>query len=259
LPQQKGFFCHQKDENFFCCGETVVVSLTAHICKNGQIARRKFMTTEQQIPVLLARLVEYQSVFNSLPTEDAQWLIQNTKEAIAVCIEAIKNRPKFELLLEPMGTVIISARTEKFVARDHFIVDKSKKAKVKISYLGENFTENFLGKIEDPFVGSILRYGKLKKYSVDAPIISELGGEAKAETTLAETFSLMEKQGNGGEGDLLTNGYANIFYIRGERLVLWAVDCRWLDGGWSVYANPVTDPRRWSAGRRVFSRSSSES
>ncbi len=172
-----------------------------------------------------------------------------------------KNPPSIssELLLELIGTIAISATTEKFIARDHFILNTSKKAKVKISYLGENFTENFLGKVEEPFAGSVLYYWKLKKSFVDTPIIAELSGEKKAETSLTELWAMLGKQPHGGDGALLINGYANIFYIRGARLVLWAVLCRWSDDGWDVSAYPVTAPYSWHAGLQFFSRSSSES
>ena len=59
--------------------------------------------------------------------------------------------------------------------------------------------------------------------SVDGPILAELGGEAKAETTLTEVYSLMEAQKNGENGPLLTNGYANIFYVRDVNGALRAV------------------------------------
>ncbi|GBE17095.1 hypothetical protein BMS3Abin15_00931 [bacterium BMS3Abin15] len=126
-------------------------------------------------------------------------------------------------LLEFVGTAIISAIAKKFIAKDNFIVDTSKKAKVKISYLEDNFRENFLGKTEEAIPEIVLRYHKLRKSSVDKPILAELGGKEKAETTLTEMFALMEKQGNGESGCLLTNGYANIFYIHDVNGVLWAV------------------------------------
>jgi len=83
-----------------------------------------------------------------------------------------------------------------------------------------------------------------------------LGGEAKAETTLFEMYQLLKKQASGGEGELLTNGYANIFYIKDMSGVLRAVSGNWGDGGWRVYAIAVEDPGDWDAGYRVFSRNS---
>lgn len=162
-------------------------------------------------------------------------------------------------ILELVSTVVVSATTSKFVAKEKFVRDTGRKAKVKISYLGNNFTEWFLsgsGKTEDPGSVQTLRYHKLRKSSVDDPIITELGGEAKAETTLTEMFSLMEKQKNGEDGVLLNNGYANILYIRDQNGVLRAVGVFWNGVGWYVYARSVEGPDRWSDGLQVFSRNS---
>ncbi|MEE8131542.1 MAG: hypothetical protein V3T98_00625 [Candidatus Paceibacterota bacterium] len=160
-----------------------------------------------------------------------------------------------DTILEFIGAVNIPAR-EKFIAKDNFFVDTSEKARVKISYLGDNFRANFLNKIEEPIVETALCYHKLKKSSRDIPIINELGGENRAETSLSTMFFLIEKQRNGESGALLTNGYANIFYLRNVAGVLWAVRCYWSGGGWRVYAYSVGDPSAWGGGCRVFSRNS---
>lgn len=176
------------------------------------------------------------------------------------CIEAFEKFPKpvLEPLLDFIGTVEIPATTEMFVARDKFVRNTDKKTRVKISYLGDNFAKQFLSKIEKSLVGGMLRYGTLRKSSVDSPIIAELGGEQKSETTLAEMFALMERQGNGQRGPLLTNSYANIFYIRDINGVLWAVDCDWDGDGWRVRADSVGVPDSWYDGSQVFSRNPSE-
>ena len=219
--------------------------------------------TEQQIPKLVASLVEHQNKLAPLSKEDGQWVIQNTTDAIALFIRAIQGRqetePRSENILDLVSTVTIPATTEEFIARDHFVVDTSKKAKVKISYLGDNFRKNFLGKTEEVIPEITLRYHKLRKSSVDKPIIAELGGEKKAETTLAEMFALMEMQPNGEKGALPTNGYANIFYIYCPTGVLSTVRCSWGGVGWSVGACSVEAPDGWDRGSRVFSRNSSES
>jgi hypothetical protein len=162
-------------------------------------------------------------------------------------------------LLEPVSTVATSATTGAFVAKEKFIQDTGRKAKVKVSYLGDNFIAWFLkgkGKTEDPITEQTLRYGKLRKSSVDAPILAELGGEAKAETTLTGVFFLMEKQASGEEGVLLNNGWANIFYVKDNAGVLRAVGVRWNDDGWIVNAYSVENPFSWDGGIRVFSRNS---
>lgn len=161
---------------------------------------------------------------------------------------------KPELLLELVGTVDVPATTNTIVVKDH-IVNIRKKRKV---YTWDDFEKWFLGKKIEPISKSELHYHKLRKGSVDGPIIAELGGKEKAETTLAEMFTLMEMQANGEEGVLLTNGYANIFYIRDIKGVLRAVCCDWGGGGWRLGANSVEHPLEWNAGCQVFSRNSSE-
>ena len=163
---------------------------------------------------------------------------------------------KINTILQFLSEVAIPA-TQRFVAKDKFVVNTKRNAPVKISYLGDNFTAWFLngeGKIEDPISEQTLRYHKLRQSSVDGSIIAELGGEAKAETTLSEMFSLMEKQKNGEDGCLLNNGYANIFYIKDQAFVLRTVYAYWNDGGWNVYARPVDYPISWNPCLYVFSR-----
>lgn len=159
-------------------------------------------------------------------------------------------------LLDYLGTTTTLATTQKFVAKYKFRKDSKE---VKFYGIWDNFTNRFLagnGKIEEPLGEQVLRYGNLTKNSVDGPIIEELGGEAKAETTLTELYDLLKKQANGEDGDLLTNGYANIFYIRDIEGVLRAVRVYWFDCGWDVYASSVGRPYVWHAGSRVFSRNS---
>jgi len=217
-----------------------------------------------QIHLLVGKLVEFQRHFDAMPKEDRQWVIQNTTTAIDLFIKAVKNRGdgavvEPEKILELVGTTTISATTERFVAKEKLVIDTSPTAKVKISYLGDNLKTWFLsgdGKIEEPIAGSTLRKDKLRQSSTDGPIISELGGEAKAETTLTEIYALMVKQPKGGEGHLLGNGWANIFYVRDQKGVLCTVRVGWDGGGWDVDASSVLFPDGWDVGYQVFSRNS---
>ena len=166
-------------------------------------------------------------------------------------IEVIK-----ESILNWLGTTTTSATTEKFVSKDKFFKDSKE---VKFYGIWDNFTNWFLaddGKTEEPISEQTLRYGNLTKNSVDGPIIEELGGEAKAETTLSDLYDLLKKQSKGEDGDLLTNGRANIFYIKDACSVLRAVGVYWYDSGWRVGADSVESPGEWGAGGRVFSRNS---
>lgn len=159
-------------------------------------------------------------------------------------------------LLEPIRTVCVFATTERFVAKERFVLGTGSDAAVKISYLGDGyFKDRFLKKIEKPFAGSVLRAFRLRESSLDQPIITELGGEAKAETTLTEISALISMQPNGEEGVLLANGGANIFYVKDKDGVLRAVDVYWRDDGWGVDAFAL-DGFHWRDGRQVFSRNS---
>lgn len=158
-------------------------------------------------------------------------------------------------ILQPSGKVKVPAL--QFVAKDHFIVDIGPGARVKINGMCDNFKEWFLGKTEDPILQTTLCVHKLRLISsLDTPIIAELGGEAKAETTLQDVFSLMQMQWYGQGGILLTNGYVNIFYVRDVNGALRTVRVRWYDDGWRVDAHDVLDPTERFYGRQVFSRNS---
>ena len=152
---------------------------------------------------------------------------------------------------------------KEFLAKDHFKVGEVEG--VKIGYLGDSFKRAFFGtdqcRAEGEVAEATLRIHQLKKASVDSPIIAELGGEEIIETTLGQMFEIMKAQGHGQKGNLLVNGYANIFYIRSSDGVLWAVYCGWVSdyGCWGVSADSVTAPREWDAGSRVVSRDSSGS
>lgn len=183
--------------------------------------------------------------------EIAEKIIART---VKVTIEEIK-----DLLLDLVSTIVVLATTGKFIAKEKFVFNTGNDAPVKISCIWDSFTTWFLagkGKIEDSIGEQALRYHKLRKSSVDGPIIAELGGEVKVETTLTEVYALMVKQPNGEKGVLLNNGWWNIFYIRDLTGTLRAVDVRWRDGGWSVNARSVGSPYGWSVGYQVFSRNS---
>lgn len=204
------------------------------------------------------------SIFKSLSTEKMQEILGSglladlrdgnvsgaNRDAIRKLLEL---GPIKEKILEVMSAVKVSANVELFIAKEKFVVNIGSDAKVKISYLGENFRKRFLGKIEKPNAENTMHFGKLLKNSLDDDIIDELGGKDNAKGMLCQMFSLIEVQSNGEDGVLLTNGYANIFYVLDDEGVLWAVCCNWLGDGWGVNASSVDDSSVWPVGDRVFS------
>ena len=138
---------------------------------------------------------------------------------------------------------------EKFVTVDNF--KKNNSEGVKFWYFGDNFQEHFLKKVEEGVESTTLKAYRLKEDSLDPPIIAALGDNH--ETKLLHLWELLKKQPKGEDGVLLTNGYANIFYIRAIDGTLWAVSADWDGGyGWDVGAHSVEDPNRWNADNQVF-------
>ena len=153
-------------------------------------------------------------------------------------------------LLQPVTTVDVVGIDE-FIARDKFREGETVDG-VKIYWIGQNFKTNFLGLVEKGIAPATLSIQKLKKNSVDTPIMGELGEAAKSH--LAQFWELLKKQGQGQKGALLVNGYANIAYIDDENGTRWAFNALWDSGnGWNVAADSFAYPFEWSADFRVVS------
>ncbi|MCC6934110.1 MAG: hypothetical protein IT406_00215 [Candidatus Yanofskybacteria bacterium] len=143
---------------------------------------------------------------------------------------------------------------KRFAASDHFKVGTSKKAAVRIGYLGDNFKKHFLAKVEVNVPATTLVFSTLTRSSLDAPILAELG--TQAQTTLASLWECLKAQGHGQPGTLLTDGRWNIFYISDANGNPWAVCASWHVGygDWRVFAYSVDYPGEWDGGGRVVSR-----
>lgn len=165
-------------------------------------------------------------------------------------------KPLSLFLLESVGIVVAPATTSNLLVCDHIAnLKKSKGARIST---GSNFESWFFGKKMKPASESELHCYKLRQNSVDDPIIAELGGKKKAESTIEDFFSLIEAQLDGRVGTLAVDGCANIFYIRDAKGVLRAVRCYWLGSDWLLHAYGIDSPLAWDAGDQVFSRNSSE-
>lgn len=122
-----------------------------------------------------------------------------------------------------------------------------KKEKYNISYLNENFEENFMDICFEIPEKIDLKTRILGKNMNDKQILEELKPK---ESNLGEFVYALENN------ILSKNGYANIFYIRDKDNVLWAVDARWDSdyGCWYVIARSVEYPDDWDAGVQLLSR-----
>ena len=153
------------------------------------------------------------------------------------------------VLLKKVTTVVVPTVAE--FSTVVFLDDDS-----PVGWIGDNFKRMFGNHTESETSQSALQVHQLTESARDPAIIAELGGEQIAETTLGQMWQMLLVQGQGQDGNLLINGFANIFYIRSQvDNQLWAVYCRWDSGNrdWLVNAYPVSDPDDWYAGSQVFS------
>jgi len=110
-------------------------------------------------------------------------------------------------LLQPQEDVLVPAGAEPFVVRNQFKTASG----VRFATVWDDFKTHFWGKVEDPRPEMRVRKYKLLTFAPDGPLIAELGGPGKVESTLGVTFALLQRQPGGQAGFLQTNGFANIF------------------------------------------------
>jgi len=215
--------------------------------------------SEQQRPQLLAmlgKLTEFGNAFRALSVEDMQWIFQNTKDAIALFVVTVKNRT--EKITEPLFEFVTSFQVpgaKEFVAKEKFVVDRSEKARVRISCTGPTFKRVMLSLVERNIEPCELKLSKLRRSSFDLPqngaelgTIAGLGGLDVARLLLQQFYEMLAyKQATG-------NLTWTVGYIRDNDGVLWAVDAYWRDDGWGVGADSVGNPSPWGVGCGFVSR-----
>jgi hypothetical protein len=208
--------------------------------------------------------IQFQTdVLSQLPrpgqiSEETVWGWHKNREALKRALGKFLLPPTkavTDSLLELVGTVTVPA-SKKFVVIDHFRVSvgASANAEVKISWLGGDFRFLFLNKTEEPSGETKLLYQRLCKESLDQPILDELGD--LAQVSLSAVWELLKLQSHGQGGVLLTNGRANIFYVRDINGTLRSVSVWWSTdyGYWNVGAFSVKCRDGWHSDERVFSR-----
>jgi hypothetical protein len=116
------------------------------------------------------------------------------------------------------------------------------KGKNNIGYVSDSFLQEFGN--DELTEGKILPFQKLQKNMYDSEILSELKVQ---ECTLGDVLETIKNA-----PQELKDGYSNIFYIKGSRVV----GVRWGDGGWRV--DGWGRGGGWLRGRRVFSPATSD-
>lgn len=199
--------------------------------------------SEQQISKLAGALTEHQDYFSVMSTEDRQWAIQNTKDAITLFAEAVKTRVKVEVkkLLRFREEFSVGPLKKRFVPDEFFKTRKGLYLWNDMQRVLKNASP-----VESAGAGKLCSFD-LTRNAYDRNIKAEL--PERHEVELWQIAELIEAQKNGEEGRLLTNGYANIFYVAGCAVrVDWPSAYReWRVNGWGLGG------LYWRAGRRVFS------
>ncbi len=148
-------------------------------------------------------------------------------------------------LLRLAWTHDLPATTDRFVAKEKFVIGVGPEAPVKIWRINTDFANWFLGGdgvVEEPIPPRTLHCTELwgEDYIPPITIANEWGGEGQAETPLAVVYLLMKMQGKCENGTLLTNDNSNSFFVRDKdgvlRLVRIAGHHFGSEAGWRIYA-----------------------
>lgn len=210
--------------------------------------------TEQQIPKLVGALVEHQSAFSILPTEDGQWVIQNTRAAIGLFADAIRHRPKSTEPVQPPKPLLKRLLTVKLAGYDKFVVqekmkeDTSSLAELPIGNMSSRFREQYLELVETDVPEMIVAVDRLQRRSLDAPIRIDLGD--KHELSIGQFFNFLKTADR-------SKWY--FCYSVGKDGWVKVVDAFWNHHGWHFSASSITSPDSWERAIRVVSRNSDPS
>jgi len=214
--------------------------------------------SENQIPKIAGSIVEFQKEFSELSVEDGQWIIQHTREALHLFIEAVAKRrrpPEIEYL----STCLVALQDKKFFAPKSFVCyvnDGNITPKVKINFIDATFNFHFVNSFEKRgrekmYFGKTVDYFKVNTELEGDQIIAQLGGTRKSETSLWCLWQILERQGGGEPRDLLTSGKRNIFFIRALNGTLFSVSVSWGEEGWDI-RSCVAEFTKIFRGDRIF-------
>lgn len=212
------------------------------------------MATEQKIPKLVASLVEHQEEFSALSGKQVKWVIKNPVPAIKSFVRSVSRNRKVESTRKPLRFLksFKVGGGDRFVASEHFNVDTSDEAPVKISSISADFKVKFHGITEKNITDTTIRVHTLLSDSRDPEIITGLGDGYTL--FLAHIWNLMLLHAKGKNNYLLTNGGGNIFYVVDANSIVWAVALVWGNPYWNIHAVSIGDQRGWDVNDQIYSR-----
>ena len=193
----------------------------------------------------------------SLFTSALKKLVNSSEEEIGKYLGEVKKRVLKNLAL--MAEILIP-EVKKFIVSDKFQHRAKDEMGIK-TYLYDNFASWIINPMKGEKVSLAaplkLEKFKLEKAMHDTEIQKELGNPGPIHITqfLPLLWTMLVKQANGEEGDLLVNGYANIFHVELENGPVVAVDAFWfaVDREWILDAYELDYVYGWDDGRCFFS------
>src|ERR1039457_3932766 len=148
-------------------------------------AKEQCLNLSRKVPHVHAVHTGFRVAGEKANQETARIAYEALTKAEAYLVPVAPAEPK--KLLRLMTTVSVAA-VEKFVTKEYFKVDTSEKAKVKIALLLADFSTHFLPKVEEGSLPGELKVHRLLAWSLDAPIMAELGDPRFFSTTLADLW-----------------------------------------------------------------------
>lgn len=161
----------------------------------------------------------------------------------------------FGLFLKCVCTVSVRSRPGFFFAKNHFTETARGDAALKLAYISESFKNDFLAFEVPPEPQVEYAVYELNKRLVAKRILKVLGGETKAEISIASFCTLLEAQGRGEPGVLFTDGLHNLAFVRNAKGSLCNIEAVYgADGnGWSLRNHANGPESGWPAGSRIVS------
>jgi len=203
--------------------------------------------TKQKVPVLVARLTEFQEEFiKHLSSEDGQFVIQNTKKAIGLMAEGIKGR---EAKSSSKDTIYLHyLKTIKVKASDGTrMIYKS--PEVFKSYLDINFKKWGLTEVPNATTQTAVDMYELYKDAISKKFILSLNRPLES---LILTDNQIIDICLDNHIDLRKDGHANLFLIKKDKKKVATEDNVFVvlvgvgADGLRVYVNGFSDGSGWN-------------
>lgn len=203
---------------------TFRVSPLVETCKNGVYA---LMASKQQIPKLAGSLVEHQGAFAALSNEDIQWAINETKQAIGLFVDSVRNRGKEQRSFKRIGSTHAPGCSA-FNART--LVAGYNIGGVTVRSVSDKFQRN-LGLLVERNIPKI----SLDVYEITTGVGGSISrGSNGLEMYLGNIVELLRLEAS-GNWVLINRKDPNYFYVRNEKQTGWVIELVW-NGGWNFHA-----------------------